>query len=166
MTIREAQIPFTLTLTPTTVDDVLADTRFIATDYLGEAFHTLPEVGKATPGEELYSGTLIIAIGTYSTLQNISMPDGLIKTLTTPTTHLCVHAVCSRNANVTLMCRYVSAIIYVGLLRQELLLLSVLAYLDMTILRTKFGINCARMKWATHTFMSACRHMLLLRVFM
>ena len=50
MTIREAQIPFTLTLTPTTVDDVLADTRFIATDYLTEYFTTLSEAGKATPG--------------------------------------------------------------------------------------------------------------------
>ena len=50
MTIREAQIPFTLTLTPTTVDDVLADTRFIATDYLAESFTTLSEAGKATPG--------------------------------------------------------------------------------------------------------------------
>ena len=52
MAIREAQIPFTLTLTPITVDDVLADTRFIATDYLAESFSTLSEVGKATPGEE------------------------------------------------------------------------------------------------------------------
>ena len=60
MTIREAQIPFTLTLTPTTVDDVLADTRFIATDYLGEYFGTASEVEKATPGEKLYSGTLIL----------------------------------------------------------------------------------------------------------
>ena len=60
MTIREAQIPFTLTLTPTTVDDVLADTRFIATDYLAESFSTAYEVGKATPGEKLYSGTLIL----------------------------------------------------------------------------------------------------------
>ena len=51
MTIREAQIPFTLTLTPTTVDDVLADTRFIATDYLAESFSTLSEAGKATPGK-------------------------------------------------------------------------------------------------------------------
>ena len=52
MTISEAQMPFTLTLTPTTVDDVLADTRFIATDYLAEAFSKLPEAGKATPGEK------------------------------------------------------------------------------------------------------------------
>ena len=50
LTIREAQIPFTLTLTPTTVDDVLADTRIIATDYLGEAFSTLQAAEKATPG--------------------------------------------------------------------------------------------------------------------
>ena len=52
MTIREAQIPFTLTLTPTTADDVLADTRLIATDYLGEAFTTLTEAGKPTPGKK------------------------------------------------------------------------------------------------------------------
>ena len=51
MTIREAQIPFTLTLTPTTVDDVLADIRLSATDYLGEIFTTLSETGKATPGK-------------------------------------------------------------------------------------------------------------------
>ena len=50
LTIREAQIPFTLTLTPTTVDDVLADTRLSATDYLGESFSTLSEAGKATSG--------------------------------------------------------------------------------------------------------------------
>ena len=53
MVISGSQIPFTLTLTPTTVDDVLADTRFIATDYLGEAFSSLSEAGKATPGEVL-----------------------------------------------------------------------------------------------------------------
>ena len=52
MRIREAQIPFTLTLTPTTVDDVLADTRLIATDYLGEAFSMLSEAGKAAPGKK------------------------------------------------------------------------------------------------------------------
>ena len=51
MTVRETQIPFTLTLTPTTTDDVLADTRLIATDYLSEAFTTLTEAGKATPGK-------------------------------------------------------------------------------------------------------------------
>ena len=51
MTIREAQIPFTLTLTPTTADDVLADTRLVATDYLAEAFTSLSEAGKATPGK-------------------------------------------------------------------------------------------------------------------
>ena len=50
MRIREAQTPFTLTLTPTTVDDVLADTRLVATDYLGEGYTLLTEVGKATPG--------------------------------------------------------------------------------------------------------------------
>ena len=54
MRIREAQIPFTLILTPTTVDDVLADTRLIATDYLAEAFTTLTEAGKATPGKKTY----------------------------------------------------------------------------------------------------------------
>ena len=54
MTIREAQINFTLTLTPTTADDVLNDTRLIATDYLGEAFSTLSEAGKATPGKKTY----------------------------------------------------------------------------------------------------------------
>ena len=52
MTIREAQIPFTLTLTPTTVDDILVDTRLIATDYLGDTFSTLTEARKATPGEK------------------------------------------------------------------------------------------------------------------
>ena len=41
MIIREAQIPFTLTLTPTTIDDVLADTRIRATDYLHEAYSTV-----------------------------------------------------------------------------------------------------------------------------
>ena len=51
MTISEAQIPFTLKLTPTTVDDVLADTRLIATDYLLEAYSRLPPAGKASPGE-------------------------------------------------------------------------------------------------------------------
>ena len=51
MTIGETQIPFTLRLTPTTVDDVLVDTRLIATDYLREAYSTLSEAGKATPGE-------------------------------------------------------------------------------------------------------------------
>ena len=52
MTIRETQINFTLTLTPTTADDVLNDTRLIATNYLGEAFSTLSEAGKAIPGKK------------------------------------------------------------------------------------------------------------------
>ena len=62
MTIGATQIPFTLTLTPTTVDDVLADTRLVATDYLLESFSTASEVSKATPGEKLYSihGTLTL----------------------------------------------------------------------------------------------------------
>ena len=51
MTIRETQIPFTLTLTPTTVDDVLADTRLSATHYLTETFSTVSEAGEATPGD-------------------------------------------------------------------------------------------------------------------
>ena len=63
MTIREAQIPFTLTLTPTTADDVLADPRLVVTDYLGEAFTTLTEAEKATPGgmtQEHYNKKLIM----------------------------------------------------------------------------------------------------------
>ena len=74
MRISEAQMSFNLTLTPTTVDDVLADRRFIATDYLGESFSELSEVGKATPGENLYSGTLILHL-----FNEISLPDGFIK---------------------------------------------------------------------------------------
>ena len=69
MTIREAQIPFTLTLTPTTVDDVLADTRLVATDYLGEAFTTLTEAGKATPGENFFT------VGTFSKI----FPNGTLQ---------------------------------------------------------------------------------------
>ena len=61
MTIREAQIPFTLTLTPTTADDVLADTRLIATDYLSEAFTTLTEAGKATPGKKEFQ--IMVSVG-------------------------------------------------------------------------------------------------------
>ena len=53
MIIGEAQMPFTLTLTPTTIDDVLSDTRLRATDYLHEAYSTLSEVRKATPGGNL-----------------------------------------------------------------------------------------------------------------
>ena len=59
MRLREAQMPFTLTLTPTTVDDVLSDTRLIATDYLGDSFSTLTEAGKATSGEKDL-GTLLV----------------------------------------------------------------------------------------------------------
>ena len=62
MSISEAQMSFNLTLTPTTIDDVLADTRLRATDYLGEAYTIVPEAGKATPGENFYSGTLILHI--------------------------------------------------------------------------------------------------------
>ena len=51
MTIRATQIPFTLTLTPTTVDDVLANTRLRATDYLREAYSRLSPAGRASPGE-------------------------------------------------------------------------------------------------------------------
>ena len=49
--IREAQIPFTLTLTPTTVDDVLADARITLTDCLTEAYSRLSPAGKASPGD-------------------------------------------------------------------------------------------------------------------
>ena len=49
MTIREAQIPFTLKLTPTTVDGALADTTFNVIDFLSN----IEDIGfeaKATPG--------------------------------------------------------------------------------------------------------------------
>ena len=59
MIIREAEIPFTLTLTPTTIDDVLADTRIRATDYLREAYSTLSAAGKAEPGCNLESTCII-----------------------------------------------------------------------------------------------------------
>ena len=60
MIIGEAQTAFTLTLTPTTIDDVLSDTRFRATDYLHEAYSTLFEAGKATPGRNLENSQVIL----------------------------------------------------------------------------------------------------------
>ena len=55
MNIRETQIPFTLTLTPTTVDDVLADETFRAFDYIGESYSEIDESGMASPGENIKS---------------------------------------------------------------------------------------------------------------
>ena len=87
LTISETQRPFTLTLTPTTVDDVLADTRISATDYLGESFSTLSESGKATPGGKICRRTIICHINIKVNVHLVSVVPKVL--LIDTTTNFC-----------------------------------------------------------------------------